>query len=78
MNEKLIVRKDGSVLYKYDLDINGEVGCAFHTFNEVGESFQNTFARLIKCWTDQGYTLETRTSETEVSLVSDYLIREKS
>lgn len=71
MNEKLIVRIDGSVLYRCDEG-------TFHTLNEVEVSLRGTFTRLIKCWTDQGYTLETRTSETEVSLVSDYLIREKA
>ena len=74
MNEKLIVRPNGSVLYQYDLDRNAEIGFGVFTFNEIGEPFQNTFRRLIKCWEDQGYKLETREIEG-YPWVCDYLIR---
>ena len=74
MNEKLLVRKDGSVLYQYDVDRHGCVGFGVFTFNEIGGPYQNTFRRLLKCWTDQGYKLETREIE-EYPWVADYLIR---
>ena len=74
MNEKLIVRQDGSVLYQYDVDRHGCVGFGVFTFNEIGEPYQNTFRRLLKCWTDQGYKLETRITD-EYPWVADYLTR---
>jgi hypothetical protein len=74
MNEKLLVRQDGSVLYQYDVDRQGCVGFGVFTFNEIGAPYQNTFRRLLKCWEDQGYKLETRTTD-EYPWVADFLIR---
>jgi len=74
MNEKLIVRPNGSVLYQYDVDRQGCAGVGVSTFNEIGRPYQNTFRRLIKCWEDQGYKRVTRTID-EYPWVIDFLIR---